>query len=168
MECRPLPFSTPLFFERSILRCSGLSMFRKFLKPRSASALPSCRPDAISAVLASLSARSFPLTPSCTRQSIHRSLCSQRLCIAVCLSGQPIPDSTFCRRFIKSVRMMACVICASRWKASHCIACVTASTSKVKLEVMTLWAPLSSCTVLSPRLTANPQPDRSLVTEPSV
>ena len=88
--------------------------------------------------------------------------------MAVCQSGQPIPDSTFCRRFIESVRMMACVICASRLEASHCIARVTASTSMVRLEVVTLWAPLSSCTVLPPCLTVNPQPDRSLVNEPSV
>ena len=33
---------------------------------------------------------------------------------------------------------------------------VTASTSGVRLEVMTLWAPLSSCTVLQPCLTMNP------------
>ena len=36
------------------------------------------------------------------------------------------------------------------------------------LEVVALWAPLSSCTVFSPCLTLNPQPDRTLVTEPSV
>ena len=77
-------------------------------------------------------------------------------------------DSTFCSRFIESARVMACLICASRWEASHCIACVTASASMVRLEVMTLWAPLSSCTVLSPCLAVNPQPDRSLVTGPSV
>ena len=40
------------------------------------------------------------------------------------------------------MRMMACVICASGWKANHCIACVTASTSMVRLEVMALWDPL--------------------------
>ena len=40
--------------------------------------------------------------------------------MAVCQSGQPIPDCTFCRRFIESVRMMACVICESRWEASRC------------------------------------------------
>ena len=55
--------------------------------------------------------------------------------MAVCQSGQPIPGSTFCRWFIKSVRMMACVVCASHWEASHCIACITASTSMVRLEV---------------------------------
>ena len=60
VECWPLPFSTPLSFRRSMLWCSGLSMFRKFLKPLSTSALPSRRPDVISPVLASLSARSFP------------------------------------------------------------------------------------------------------------
>ena len=43
VECWPLPFSTPLSFRRSVLWCSGLSMFRKFLKPLSTSALPSCR-----------------------------------------------------------------------------------------------------------------------------
>ena len=62
VECRPLPFSIPLSFRRSVLWRPGLSMLRKFLKPLSISALPSCRSDMISAVLASLSARSFPLT----------------------------------------------------------------------------------------------------------
>ena len=38
----------------------------------------------------------------------------------------------------------------------------------VRLEVVTLWVPMSSCTVLPPYLTVNSQPDRSLVTEPSV
>ena len=55
VECRPHPFSTPLSFRRPMLWCSGLSIFRKFLKPLSTSALPSCRPDVISTVLASLS-----------------------------------------------------------------------------------------------------------------
>ena len=63
VECRPLPFSTPLSSRQSMLRCFGLSMFRKFLKPLSTSALPSCRPDVISAVLASLSGL-FILTDS--------------------------------------------------------------------------------------------------------
>ena len=35
-----------------------------------------------------------------------------------------------------SVRMMASVICASCMEASHCIACVTAFTSMVRLEVV--------------------------------
>ena len=88
--------------------------------------------------------------------------------MAVCQSGQPIPDSTFCRRFIESVRMMVCVIYTPHWETSHCIACVTVSTAMVRLEVVTLWAPLSSCSVLPPCLTVNHQSDRSLVTEPSV
>ena len=54
--------------------------------------------------------------------------------------------------------MTACVICASRRVANHCIACVTASTSMVRLDVVTLWVPLSSCTVLPPCLTVNTQP----------
>ena len=48
VECRPLPFSTPLSFGRSMLWGSGLSVFREFLKP-----LLTC------AMLDSLSARSF-------------------------------------------------------------------------------------------------------------
>ena len=43
VECRPLPFSTPLSFRRSMLWCSGLSVLRKFLKPLSTSALFMCR-----------------------------------------------------------------------------------------------------------------------------
>ena len=34
--------------------------------------------------------------------------------------------------------MMACVICVSCWEASHCIACVAASTSMVRLVVVTV------------------------------
>ena len=60
--CRPLPFSTSLSFRRSVLWCSGLSLFRKLFKPLSTFALPSCRLDEMSAVLASLSAGLFPLT----------------------------------------------------------------------------------------------------------
>ena len=66
MECRPLPFSTPLSVDQC---CDALAcLCRKFLKPQNTSALPSCRPDVISAVLASLSAHSFPLTPACPGQ----------------------------------------------------------------------------------------------------
>ena len=64
-------------------------------------------------------------------------------CMAVCQSGQPIPDSTFCRRFIESVRIMACVICASRWEASHCITCVSQNWKSALLDVPHLW---NSCT----------------------
>ena len=46
--------------------------------------------------------------------------------------------------------------------------CVTASTSMVRLEVVTLWAPLSSYTVLPPFLTVNPPSDLSHVTVLSV
>ena len=76
VECQPLPFSTPLSFRRSMLLCSGLSMFRKFIKPLGTSALPSCRPDVISAVLFSLSACSFHLILAYTGQQILRNLCS--------------------------------------------------------------------------------------------
>ena len=117
-------FLHSLFFRRSVLWCSCLSMFRKFLKPWRTSALPSCRPDVMITRCACQYnfAHSFPLTPECPGQLIHRSLCSRRLCMAVCQSGQPIPSPTLCSRFIESVRMMACVTCASRLEASHCIA----------------------------------------------
>ena len=85
----------------------------------------------------------FILTDSGMPRASKR-LYSQGQCVAVRQSGQLTPDSTFCSRFIESVRMMAWVICASRWGASHYIACVTASASMARLEVMTLWAQLSS------------------------
>ena len=44
--------------------CSGLSMLRKLLKPLNTSALPKSRSIVMSAVLAILSACSFPLTPA--------------------------------------------------------------------------------------------------------
>ena len=48
--------------------------------------------------------------------------------------GSPFQTPPFAGgRFIESVRMMACAICASRWEASHCIACVTASMSMARL-----------------------------------
>ena len=119
------------FLQRISAVMRWLPTFRMFLKSLSTSALLSYKPDVISAVLANLSARSFPLTTPCPGQQIHRSRCSQKHCMAVCQSAQPIPDSSVCRTFIESVRMMACAICASRWEASHCFACVTASTSMV-------------------------------------
>ena len=74
IELRQFPTSkggksdTPLSFRRSRLWCFGLSIFVKFPKPLSTCALPSCRPDVISAVLASLSARSFPETQACPKR----------------------------------------------------------------------------------------------------
>ena len=53
----------------SFLHSSFLQAIRAvMLKPLNTSSLPSCRPDVISAVLASLSACSFPLTPACPGQ----------------------------------------------------------------------------------------------------
>ena len=51
---------------------------------------------------------------------------------------------------------MASVICASRWEASHCMACFYLHGL---LGVVTLREPLSLRTVLPPCLTVNPQPD---------
>ena len=71
VACPPLPFSTPLSFRRSVLWCSGLFMFKQFLKPLSTSALPNRRPDVMFAVLASLSALSFPLPQACPAGAVH-------------------------------------------------------------------------------------------------
>ena len=51
-----------LSFKQSMLWCSDLSMFRKFLTPLTTSALPSCRPVVLSAVLANPAACSFRQT----------------------------------------------------------------------------------------------------------
>ena len=64
--------------------------------------------------------------------------------------GLPIPLLTFCSKFIDSVRMMARVVCLSPLEAIQRRAWVTASTSIVKLEVETVWAALSSWTVVAP------------------
>ena len=50
-------------------------------------------------------------------------MCSWRLCMAVCRSGQPIPDSTICSMFIDCVRIIACIICVPCCEARH-FACV--------------------------------------------
>ena len=50
---------------------------------------------------------------------LQKSLQPKTVCMAVCQSEQPIADSIFCSRFIECVRMIACVICASRWEASR-------------------------------------------------
>ena len=62
MVCRPLsgPVPTPLSFRRSVRGCSGLSVFRKCLRAHNASALASCRPVVVSAVLEGLCSHSFP------------------------------------------------------------------------------------------------------------
>ena len=65
-------------------------------------------------------------------------------CVSVGIAHSQTPH-------LECVRMMACVICASRWEASHCIACVTASTSMVRLEVVIRWAGLT--VLLGPSVT---------------
>ena len=66
-----------------------------------------------------------------------------------------------CGRFIGWVcenAVMACVICMSRWEASHCIACVNASTSMVRLVGRTVFE------YRPPALLASENPNQSLVT----
>ena len=98
VERRPLPFSTHLSLRPSMLRCPGLSTFRKFLKSLSTSAPTSCRSDAI------LPVHYLRLRPA---QQIYSSLSSRRQCTGVCQSEKPIPGSTSCSRFTESVNMMA-------------------------------------------------------------
>ena len=60
---RPLLFSPcVLSFRLSVMSCSDPFSFRKFLKSLSTLALPDCGPVVVSAVLASLFERLFPLT----------------------------------------------------------------------------------------------------------
>ena len=115
VECRPVPFSSSLSFRRSVLWYSGLSLFRKFLKPLNTSTLSSCRPDVMSAVPAGLFAGSFPLTPAWPGQKINRSFFSAEDCsrMAVCQSGQPIPDATFYSRFFESENGGMCSLCVA-------------------------------------------------------
>ena len=72
--------------------------------------LPRSKPLVRVALPASLSARSFPFTPACPGQYIHRSF--RRLISNVdrFQSGFPISVFTFCSKLIESVRMVACVV----------------------------------------------------------
>ena len=125
-------------------------MFRKFLKPLSTTALQT-RCD-ICCVY-----QSTPFIPSDCDMS--RAVDSHKSMQHKTLHGCVSVRAAHCRlhlmqQFIASVRMMACVTCLSRWEASHCIAqgpfaytglgiaCVTASAWKVRLEVVTLCAPV--------------------------
>ena len=108
MECRPIPFSIPFFQVIDVVMLWPVHVHK--VPQASGHLCPAKVQTRCDICCACQSVCQFIPTDS----GIHRSLCSRRLCMAVCQSGQPIPDSTFCRRFIESVRMMACVICASR------------------------------------------------------
>ena len=57
----------------------------------------------------------IPTDSGCAQDSISTEVFVAEDCGWLWASrGQPIPDSTFCSRFIESMRMTACVICASR------------------------------------------------------
>ena len=91
-------FSTSLSFRRSMLWCSGLSC------SESSSSLWVSLPCQAADQMWYLQFFCLPVYRSvhsrCPGQLIHRSLCSRRLCMAVCNSGQLIPDSTFCRSLL--------------------------------------------------------------------
>ena len=114
-------------------------MFRKFLKPLSTSALPSCRPDVISAVFASLICAFIP-----TDFGMPRAVDIQKSLQPKTVHGCVPVGATHSRRFIGSVRMMTCVL----QEASHCIACVTASISMVRPEVVTLCVKKYTCSYM--------------------
>ena len=68
---QPLSFSALLSFKQSVLCCSGLSVFRRFLNPLSTSDSSGCRAVVMSAVRASLSACPFPVTQSFSLWSLY-------------------------------------------------------------------------------------------------
>ena len=113
VACRPLPLSTPLIFSgnRSILWCVCLFMFTTFRKPLRTFAMPSFRPDVMSAVLASLTVHSLWLRHG--QGSRTTAVCAAedcaRLHASLSSSSQTPP-----------VRMAACVICVSLWEPSVC------------------------------------------------
>ena len=88
-----------------------------------------------------------------TDSGVPRTVKSQKSLQPKTVHGCVPVGAAHSRRFIESVKMMVCVIRASCWEAFATVLHVTASTSMVRLEVVTLWAPLSSCTVLPPCLT---------------
>ena len=159
--CHVDHFHSPLLQEiNALMLWSGLSLFRKFLKPLNTSALVNCTPAVMSAELASLFVRSFSLAPTWPGQQIRSSLCSRRLCMGVSQSGPVIPGSTFCCSFIEPVKLVAWVICGSLY-------CVCKSLYLHRSDWMRQ-APMSLCIVLSPCLSVNAHPHSSLVIEPSV
>ena len=109
MESQPLPLSTTLSFKRSMPRRSGLTMFRKSLKPLSTSALPSCRPDVMVATLPSplkggLCSSGDVFTAWCAQgtrlphrcqTALLRSACSPPICTQ--FTGDVAPANTIIR-----------------------------------------------------------------------
>ena len=137
VERRPLSFFPTLFPSGD--HCSGLSIFRKFLKPLSTSALHSNTVLVMSAVFASRSAHSFLLTLAWQGQDMNSCLFGWKLIVCgACQSGQPIPDPPCCSRFTESVRMMALAVIMSLWGTSPCTACETVHISTARLEAMCL------------------------------
>ena len=102
VECRPLPFSTLCFLQT----ISAVVLWPVHVQkvPQASThlpTLPSCRLDVMTAALASLSARLFPLTVAQPGQQIHGhpSRRSRRLCVVLPQSGQPrAPDYAKNRR----------------------------------------------------------------------
>ena len=71
--CRALSLSTLLSSRRSMVRCPWLSARKWWLKLLNFPDLPRIRPLVSVAMVANLSARSFPFTPVCPGQCTHRS-----------------------------------------------------------------------------------------------
>ena len=94
------PLSTPLSSRRSMEWCPWLCASMQRLTLFNTSDLPRRKPLVIVALPASLSARSFPFTPACPGQYIHRSF---RRCQCI----DTYASLGFLFRF---VRMMACVV----------------------------------------------------------
>ena len=90
----------------------------------------------MSAVLASLSARSMPSGSGMTRAVDPQKSLQPKThgCVPVSAAH---PRLTFCSTLIQSVTIMACVIRRSLREANHCIACVTSLSFMIRLEVVT-------------------------------
>ena len=88
--CRALSLSTLLSSRRSMVRCPWLCARRWWLKLLNFPDLPRIRPLVSVAMVANLSARSFPFTPVCLGQCTHRSFRRWVSTIATFQSELPI------------------------------------------------------------------------------
>ena len=127
VECRPLPFSIPLFLQA--INAVMLWPVHDQKVPQASEHLCPTRVHIRCNVCCACQSV-CPFIP--TEFGVPRTADPQKSLQPKTVHGcVPVgaAHSKLCRRFIESGRMMAGVICASRWEASHCIVPVTASTS---------------------------------------
>ena len=151
-----------LFHSSFLQAVSTVMLFGKFLKLLSTSVLQSCGP-----LWSHCSCRSICLfiysDPGMRYDQDSRS--TEVFEVEVRAWPRAVSDSTFCSSFIESVRTIAWVIFVPLGEAIHGTMCLTASSSMVRPEVVTVQAQLSSCTIPLPCFTVKPRPNYSLGTE---